>query len=87
TSSFLAAFACASLKDKGYWGEEDPFDAPQSFFKNKVNEWRRYMNGRSIKNNTTSSGDGFQFILWVRNGVTRERSRSQTISGVHLEKS
>nr|GEY67229.1 hypothetical protein [Tanacetum cinerariifolium] len=33
---FLAAFACASLKDKGYWGEEDPFDAQQSFFKKEA---------------------------------------------------
>nr|GEY74158.1 hypothetical protein [Tanacetum cinerariifolium] len=59
---FLAAFACASLMDKGYWDEEDPFDAQKSFFEKKVWVFRqeeRNRNRRSIKNNTTSSGDGF----------------------------
>ncbi|GJU47756.1 hypothetical protein Tco_1217311 [Tanacetum coccineum] len=42
-----------------------------------INEWRRHRNGRSIKNKTTSSGNGFQFTLRVSNGVARERSRTR----------
>nr|GFA52387.1 hypothetical protein [Tanacetum cinerariifolium] len=33
---FLAAFASTFLKDKGYWGKEDPFDAQESFFEKEV---------------------------------------------------
>ncbi|GKF16083.1 hypothetical protein Tco_0061001 [Tanacetum coccineum] len=67
----IKASAREMLMIRDIGGEEDPFCAPHNFFVKEINEWRRHRNGRSLKNKTTSGGDGFQFTFWVSNGVAR----------------